>query len=111
MTYYNGNPYHGPTPDAPLDKWAHDGCLPDSEFNVTMLDDFTTGRDDPVTGFRVYDKIPHRHQRFPWHWDRIYGEANPCAYCGAPTERETRPGVWEPTEPVSAATDSRRIGA
>lgn len=84
MTYYNGNPYVGPTPTAPLNLFAHDDCLPDSEFTVTMLDDFTTGRTDPQTGYRVYDKIPHRHQNWPWHWSLAWGAPEPCYVCGNP---------------------------
>lgn len=82
MTYYNGNPHAGPTLTAPLDKFAHDGCLPESEFEVVMLDDFTTGRTNPATGFRVYDKVAHRHQRWPWHWSPVWGAPKSCYVCG-----------------------------
>lgn len=82
MTYCNGNPYAGPTPSAPLDKVAHDGCLPADLFTVTMIDDFTTGRTDPKTGFRVYDKVEHRQQAWPWHWAPLQGRPDACFYCG-----------------------------
>ena len=39
---------------------------------------------DPVTGYRVYDKVPHRHQREPWHWWPVYGAPEPCYVCGLP---------------------------
>jgi hypothetical protein len=99
MTYYNGNPYNGPTPTAPLNKWAHDACLPDDQFTTVMLADFTTGRVDTATGFTVYDKIPDRHQNWPWHWSTVYGAVKPCAYCGGPVEVETGPGIFRPLAP------------
>lgn len=86
MTYFNGNPYAGPTQDAPLDKWAHDECLPADQFSTVMLDDFTTGRTDPTTGYRVYDPVPHVHQNWPWHWAPVWGAPRPCAYCTAPVK-------------------------
>lgn len=103
MTYYNGDTYAGPTASAPLDEWAHDSCLPADQFTVTMLDDFTTGHTDPVTGYRVYGKTEHRHQVWPWHWAPVYGAAKPCAFCGQPTEHEVSPGAWRPLAPVVAA--------
>lgn len=86
MTYYNGNPYDSPTELAPLDRFAHDDCLPGSEFTTVMLDDFTAGRTDPVTGCRVYDQVPHRHQREPWHWSPVWGAPEPCYVCGRPVK-------------------------
>jgi hypothetical protein len=84
MTYVNGNVMAGPTPSAPLDKWAHDDCLPADQLETFMLDDFSTRRTDPVTGFAVYDKVPHVHQNWPWHWHPVYGGAHPCYVCGKP---------------------------
>jgi hypothetical protein len=86
MTYINGNVYAGPTESAPLDKFAHDACLPAEEFTTAMLDDFTTGRTDPVTGYRVYDKTPHVHHNWPWHWHPAYGAPEPCYVCGLPVK-------------------------
>lgn len=82
MTYVNGNPQTGPTPGAPLDRFAHDDCLPADQFTTTMLDDFSTGRTGPATGYRVYDRVPHKHQNWPWHWFPVWGAPKPCAYCG-----------------------------
>lgn len=84
MTYYNGNPQDGPAEGAPLDKVAHDECLPADQFGTVMLDDFTTGRTDPVTGYRVYDQVPHRHQVWPWHWAPVWGQPVPCYVCSRP---------------------------
>lgn len=100
MTYYNGNPYAGPTESAPLDAWAHDGCLPADQFETVMLPDFTTGHTDPGTGYYTWDKVPHTQQLWPWHWSPIYGAANPCHYCGAPTEERTERGTWRATAPA-----------
>jgi len=86
VTYVNGNVYAGPTASAPLDKFAHDGCLPAECFTTVMLDDFTTGRTDPVTGYRVYDKTAHVHQEWPWHWHPVYGAPEPCYVCGKPVK-------------------------
>lgn len=81
MTYYNANVYvESPT------EFAHDDCLPDDQFDTVMLDDFTTGRNDPVTGYRVYDRVPHRQQKSPWNWAPIYGVPHTCKYCGKPAE-------------------------
>jgi hypothetical protein len=105
VTYINGNVYAGPTESAPLDKHAHDGCLPEDQFTVTMLDDFTTGRTDPVTGFRVYDKVPHRHQNWPWHWwpDTMMGPVDAlCCYCGRPVGVPPRGNSGQP-EPETDA--------
>ena len=79
MTYYNAN-VHVKSPT----EFAHDDCLPDSEFTITMIDDFTTGRTDPVTGYHVFDQVPHRHQNYPWHWSPVYGAPHPCKYCNEP---------------------------
>lgn len=68
MTYYNGDPYLGPTPDAPLDKFAHDECLPEDQFRTHT--------------FRDGDTL--RQQVRPWHWDRVWGAPEPCCYCGKP---------------------------
>lgn len=68
MTYYNGNPYFPPTPTAPLDKFAHDDCLPESEFTVHTFSD-----DDTV-----------RQQNSPWSWSPVWGAPEPCHYCGNP---------------------------
>lgn len=69
MTYFNGNPYQYPHPShSPLDKFAHDDCLPDSEFTVHT---FSNG-----------DTL--RQQNPPWHWDRVWGAPNPCYVCGHP---------------------------
>jgi hypothetical protein len=73
MTYYNGHP---------ADKFAHDECLPANQFETVMLDDFSTGRTDPVTGYRVYDKVPHVHQIWPWHWVPVWGALKLCYVCG-----------------------------
>ena len=86
MTYYNGNPYAGPTEGAPLDKWAHDDCLPADQFTTVTLDDFATGRDCPATGFRDYDQVPHVHQKWPWHWSPVWGAPEPCYVCGQPVK-------------------------
>jgi hypothetical protein len=79
VTYYDANVYVA-TPD----KFAHDECLPDDQFDTVMIDDFTTGYNDPVTGYRKYQQVPHRHQKEPWNWSPIYGAPKPCAYCGKP---------------------------
>lgn len=84
MTYYNGNPYVGPTAAAPLDRFAHDACLPADQFTTVMLDDFSTGQTDPATGYRVYAKTAHRHQVEPWHWSPVWGAPEPCYVCGEP---------------------------
>jgi hypothetical protein len=68
MTYYNGNPYVGPTPDAPLDRFAHDDCLPEDQFELL-----------PINGVPTV-----RHQRWPWHWSPVWGAPEPCHYCGKP---------------------------
>jgi hypothetical protein len=86
MTYYNGNPYEGPTADAPLDRFAHDACLPDSEFTTYMLADLDTGHIDPETGFTTWDKVPHRQQNWPWHWSPVWGAPEPCYVCGRPVK-------------------------
>lgn len=86
MTYVNGNVYAGPTESAPLDKFAHDDCLPADQFTVTALSDYTTGRTDPVTGYRVYDTVPHVQQNWPWHWFPVYGAPEPCYVCGLPVK-------------------------
>jgi hypothetical protein len=84
MTYYNGCAYAGPTEAAPLDKWAHDECLPADQLSTVMLADFATGRTDPATGYRVYDMIPHTRQVEPWHWSPVWGAPQPCYVCGKP---------------------------
>lgn len=86
MTYFNGNPYKGPTQDAPLDKWAHDECLPEDQFTVTMLIVNGTAHINPETGFTEWDKEPHRHQNWPWHWAPVWGSPKPCHYCGKPVD-------------------------
>jgi hypothetical protein len=86
MTYFNGNVYTGPAPGAPGDKFAHDACLPGDQFTTVMLDDFTTGRTDPLTGYRVYDQVPHRHQNQPWSWHPAWGAPEPCYVCGQPVK-------------------------
>lgn len=53
MTYVNGNVYAGPTKSAPLDKYAHDYCLPATEYEPAIINSRDTGE---------------RHQRWPWHW-------------------------------------------
>jgi hypothetical protein len=87
MTYYNGNPYAGPTESAPLDQWAHDSCLPAELFEKH------TWRDGSVTW----------QQAWPWHWSPIYGAVRTCAFCGQPTEHEEPPGTWRPLAPGAAA--------
>lgn len=82
-------------------RFAHDSCLPDDLFEVTLLDDFTTGRTDPDTGFRVYDKVEHRHQKQPWCWDRVYGCGGTCEFCGGPVETQEQ-GIWRPAAPRTA---------
>jgi hypothetical protein len=68
MTYVNGNVHAGPTESAPLDKWAHDECLPAEMFgHVTM------GNGDV-----------HTAQKWPWHWHPLYGAPEPCYACGKP---------------------------
>jgi hypothetical protein len=52
VTYYNGNPNAGPTPSAPLGKFAHDDCLPEDQFEML-----------PINGVPTV-----RHQVWPWHW-------------------------------------------
>lgn len=84
MTYYNGNPYAGPTESAPLDKFAHDACLPADQLETVMLADFGTGRTDPATGYRVYDMVPSTSQRWPWHWSPLWGAPEPCYVCSLP---------------------------
>lgn len=91
MTYWNGNVYTGPTESAPLDKWAHDACLPADQFEEH------TWRDGDVT----------RHQVWPWHWARTYGAANPCYVCGRPTEAEVAPGIWAVVPP--GLTEGERV--
>ena len=68
MTYYNGNPYYPPTDHAPLDKFAHDDCLPDDQFTVHK---FANG-----------DTL--RQQVSPWSWSPIWGAPEPCYVCSLP---------------------------
>jgi hypothetical protein len=81
MTYYNANVYVAePT------KFAHDECLPDSEFDVIMLANYS---DEPFInerGFPEYPKEPHRQQKSPWNWSPIYGAPEPCYVCGRPVK-------------------------
>jgi hypothetical protein len=68
MTYVNGNVYAGPTASAPLDKFAHDACLPASELETVIMSNGDA----------------HTAQRWPWHWWPAYGAPEPCYVCGAP---------------------------
>jgi hypothetical protein len=69
MTYLNGDVYAGPTASAPLDKYAHDDCLP-----ADQLETVTMGNGDS-----------HVAQRWPWHWHPSpTGFTNPCYVCGKP---------------------------
>jgi hypothetical protein len=69
MTYVNGNVYAGATESAPLDKFAHDDCLPASEFEPVIINGQPTGE---------------THQSWPWHWHPVYGAPEPCYVCGKP---------------------------
>lgn len=85
MTYYNGNPYIGPTQTAPLDKFAHDECLPDDQFVTMLLPDFTqpyTSQNGNVT----WVLIAERQQKWPWRWEPVYGSPEPCCICGKPVK-------------------------
>ena len=69
MTYYRGNPYK-----EPVTRWAHDECLPDSEFETVDL----AFPDEPA---RL-----HRHQINGWNWSPRYHARDAqrretCAYC------------------------------
>lgn len=75
MTYYNGNPYAGPTPTAPLDKFAHDECLPDDQFDPIVINGKTKDENGEPYG---------RQQKSPWSWSPTWGAPEPCAYCGKP---------------------------
>jgi hypothetical protein len=70
MTYYNGNPYMPESETNPLDRFAHDGCLPESEFELL-----------PINGVPTV-----RMQRAPWSWSPVWGAPEPCAYCGRPVK-------------------------
>ena len=72
MTYYNANVYKG-IPD----KWAHDECLPDSEFYQITINGFTVDKDGNPYG---------RQQKSPWVWSPIYGAPHPCYVCGKETK-------------------------
>lgn len=85
MTYYNGNPYAGPTPDAPLDKVAHDECLPADQFTTTMLADLSQRITNP-DGTVGWIMVPHIQQNWPWHWSPIWGRPRPCYVCGLDVE-------------------------
>lgn len=65
VTYYNANVYR----DEPT-QFAHDECLPDSEFKTTTLSNGDV----------------HRQQRSPWNWAPVYGAPEPCSYCGRPVK-------------------------
>jgi hypothetical protein len=69
MTYYNGNPYASPTVAAPLDKFAHDDCLPADQFEPVVINGAATGE---------------RQQRSPWHWSPVWGAPEPCYVCTRP---------------------------
>jgi hypothetical protein len=70
MTYVNGNVYEGPTSSAPLDRYAHDSCLPAAEYELVVINGRDTGE---------------RHQRWPWHWHPSpTGFTDPCHFCRRP---------------------------
>lgn len=71
MTYLNGNVYAGPTESAPLDKFAHDDCLPADQYEQVIVNGVPTGE---------------RQQRSPWHWWPVYGAPEPCYVCGLPVK-------------------------
>lgn len=75
MTYYNGNPYYPPTETAPLDKFAHDDCLPDELFDPIVIN----GKTEDENG------EPHgRQQKHPWSWSPVWGAPEPCYACHEP---------------------------
>lgn len=90
MTYYNFSAYDAEIP-AGGKRFAHDDCLP--------ADQFTT------------DRHGCRQQVMPWRWDRIYGVARECAYCGGLTEAQNERGNWQPLHPLTWVTtrDGRQL--
>lgn len=79
MTYLKGNVYK-----EPITAYAHDDCLPDSEFETWLIARYD--REDPDQEKLVYDEW--RHQREPWTWWPDYLSSKPveerdrCSYCG-----------------------------
>ncbi len=66
MTYYNANVYvASPT------LFAHDECLPDSEFRPIVIGERDTGE---------------RQQKDPWNWSPVYGAPEPCYVCHQPVK-------------------------
>jgi hypothetical protein len=64
MTFYNANVYV-----ADPDKWAHDDCLPDDQFEPVIINGQDTGE---------------RQQKSPWNWSPVYGAPKSCYICGKP---------------------------
>jgi len=57
-------------------RFAHDTCLPDSEFTTVMRRDYTRGFTND-RGVREYPLELVRQQNPPWSWDYQWGAPAP----------------------------------